>query len=149
MAARRHFDSHDAADGPDVHLKAVPLLAQHLWGNVVGGPTQRLLALAIVLHFGGQAKVTWERQSMTGDALEGWGPCCGAATGGWQSNTSWPPTDLHLHVVTEEEVAQLEVPVNDTVAVQVLAAQDGLAQVVPHLGLTQRLPPLVQLQQRL
>lgn len=80
---------------------------------------------------------------------QGWGPYCGAATGGWQNITSWPPTDLHLHVVAEEEVAQLEVPVNDAVAVQVLAAQDGLAQVVPHLGLAQRLPPLVQLQQRL
>lgn len=58
-------------------------------------------------------------------------------------------TDLHLHVVAEEEVAQLEVAVDDAVAVQVLAAQDGLPQVVPHLGLAQRLPPLVQLQQRL
>lgn len=38
---------------------------------------------------------------------------------------------------------------DDALAVQVLAAQDGLPQVVAHLGLTQRLPPLVQLQQRL
>lgn len=38
---------------------------------------------------------------------------------------------------------------DDALAVQVLAAQDDLPQVVAHLGLAQRLPPLVQLQQRL
>lgn len=69
------------------------------------------------------------------------------STGGWQGVGPLAPTDLHLHVIAEEEVAQLEVTVDDAVVVQVLAAQDGLAQVVPHLGLTQRLPPLVQLQQ--
>lgn len=63
---RRHFDSHDAANGPYIHLKAVPLLAQHLRGDVVGGPTQGLLALAIILHFGGQAKVTLGRDRETG-----------------------------------------------------------------------------------
>lgn len=82
---KRNFDLRDAANGPDVHLKAVPLLAQHLWGNVVGGPTQGHLALAIILYLGGQAKVTWRRQGVTGDALEGWslgwGPM-GAAMGG-------------------------------------------------------------------
>lgn len=59
MASERQFDSHDAANGPDVHLEAVSLLAQHLWGDVVGCPTQGLLALPIVLYLGGQAKVTW------------------------------------------------------------------------------------------
>lgn len=59
VASERKYDSHDAANRPDVHLKAVPLLAQHLWGNVVGCPTQGLLALPVILHLGGQAKVTW------------------------------------------------------------------------------------------
>lgn len=75
QSCRRHFDSHDAANGPYIHLKAVPLLAQHLWGNVVGGPTQGLLALTIVLHFGSQAKVTLGRDrkmgAMTGPGQDG------------------------------------------------------------------------------
>lgn len=50
---------HDAADGPDVHFKAVPFLAQHFGGNVVWRPTQGLLPLPVILHPGGQAEVTW------------------------------------------------------------------------------------------
>lgn len=58
-------------------------------------------------------------------------------------------TYFHLEVLIQEEVAQLEVPVYDSVPVQVLAAQDDLPQVVAGLGLRQRLPALVQLQERL
>ena len=35
---------------------------------------------------------------------------------------------FHLQILVQEEVAQLEVPVNDLIAVQVLAAQDYLSQ---------------------
>lgn len=50
----------NAAQGPDVHLEAVALLAQHLGGDVVRRPAQRLLPLAVELDLGGQAEVTWE-----------------------------------------------------------------------------------------
>ena len=46
-----------AAQGPDVHLKAVSLLAEDLGGDVVGRPTQRLLPLAVKLDARGQSKV--------------------------------------------------------------------------------------------
>lgn len=58
-------------------------------------------------------------------------------------------TYFHLQILIQKEVAQLQVPVNDTVPVQVLTAQDDLPQVVAGLGLGQRFPPLVQLQKRL
>lgn len=58
-------------------------------------------------------------------------------------------TYFHLQTLVQKEVAQLEVPVNHPVSVQVLAAQDDLPQVVAGLGLGQRFPPLVQLQERL
>lgn len=50
-----------AAQGPDVHLEAVALLAQHLRCDVVGRPAQRLLPLAVKLDLSGQTKVPWER----------------------------------------------------------------------------------------
>lgn len=59
------------------------------------------------------------------------------------------PTYFHLQILVQEEVAQFEVPVNDLIAMQVLAAQDYLPQVVAGLGLRQRFSPLVQLQKRL
>lgn len=58
-------------------------------------------------------------------------------------------TYFHLQVLVEEEVAQLEVAVDDPVSVQVLAAKDHLPQVVAGLGLGQRFPALVQFQERL
>lgn len=58
-------------------------------------------------------------------------------------------TYFHLQILIQKEVAQFEVPVNDLIAVQVLATQDYLPQVVSGLGLGQRLPPSVQLQERL
>lgn len=58
-------------------------------------------------------------------------------------------TYFHLQILVQEEVAQLEVPVNDLIAVQVLAAQDYLPQIVARLGFRQRFPPLVQLQEGL
>ena len=42
----------DAAQRPDVHLVAVALLAEHLGRDVVGGPAQRLLPLAVIVHLG-------------------------------------------------------------------------------------------------
>lgn len=60
-----------------------------------------------------------------------------------------PLTDLHLHVIVQKQVAQLEVAMDDAVAMQVLAAQDDLPQVVAGLGLRQGFPTLVQLQQGL
>lgn len=53
-----------AAEGPDVHLVAVALLAQHLRCDVVGCPTQGLLPLAIKLNLSGQTKVPWERPNV-------------------------------------------------------------------------------------
>ena len=47
----------DAADGPDVHLEAVPLLAQHLRRDVVGGTTKSPLPLAVRFHAGGETEV--------------------------------------------------------------------------------------------
>ena len=105
----------DAADGPDVDLEAVALLAEDLGRDVVGRAAERLLALAVVLEPRGQAKVA----------------------------------DLELHVVVEEEVAQLQVAVDDALPVQVLHAQQQLAHEVARLRLRDRLAPLVQLHQTL
>ena len=58
-------------------------------------------------------------------------------------------TYFHLQILVQEEIAQLEVSVNNAVSVQVLAAQDDLPQVVAGLGLRESFPPLVQLQERL
>lgn len=48
----------DAAQGPNIHLETVAFLTQHLGGDVVRRPAQRLLPLAVELDFGGQAEVT-------------------------------------------------------------------------------------------
>lgn len=58
-------------------------------------------------------------------------------------------TNLDLHILVEEEVAQLEIAVDDAVVVEVLAALDGLAHEVARLRLRHCLTALVQLQQRL
>lgn len=58
-------------------------------------------------------------------------------------------TYFHLQILVQEKVAQLEVPVNDAVSVQVLATKDDLPQIVAGFGLGQCFPPLVQLQERL
>lgn len=58
-------------------------------------------------------------------------------------------TNLDLHVLVEEEVAQLEIAVDDAVVVEVLAALDGLAHKVARLGFRHGLATLVQLEQRL
>lgn len=50
-------DSQYASQGPDVHLVAVALLAEHLGCDVVGRPAQGLLPLAIKLNLRGQTKV--------------------------------------------------------------------------------------------
>lgn len=51
------FYLQDASERPDVHLKAVALLAEHLWGDVVGGSAQCLLPLSVKLYLGREAEV--------------------------------------------------------------------------------------------
>lgn len=58
-------------------------------------------------------------------------------------------TDFNLHVVAEEQVAQFQVTVDHPVVVEVVDALDGLPHEVSGLGLSHRLPTLVQLQKGL
>lgn len=58
-------------------------------------------------------------------------------------------TYLDLHVIIEEDVAQLQVSVDDSVVVQVLDTLEQLCHVVASLWLSHGLTPLVQLQQGL
>lgn len=58
-------------------------------------------------------------------------------------------TYLDLHVIIEEDVAQFQVSVDDSVAVQVLDPLEQLCHVVAGLGLSHSLTTLVQLQQGL
>lgn len=58
-------------------------------------------------------------------------------------------TNLDLHVITEEQVAQFEVTVDDPVVVEVVDTLDGLTHEVSRLRLGHSLPALVQLQKRL
>lgn len=58
-------------------------------------------------------------------------------------------TYFHLEILIQEKVTQLEVPVNNPVSVQVLAAKDNLSKVVARFGLSQCFPPLVEFQERL
>lgn len=58
-------------------------------------------------------------------------------------------TYFHLQILIQEKVAELEVPVNNPVSVQILAAKDNLPKVVAGFGLGQCFSPLVQLQERL
>ena len=103
----------DAAQRPDVHLVAVALLAEHLRGDVVGGPAQGLLPLPVIVHLGGQTEVS----------------------------------DLALHVVVEEDVAQLEVSVDDLVLVEVENSKENVSHEVSSLRLGDCLPSLVKLHQ--
>ena len=54
----------------------------------------------------------------------------------------------YLHVVVEEDISQLEVPVDDLGLVDVLAAEEDLVHEVARLRLRDGLPPLVQLHER-
>lgn len=58
-------------------------------------------------------------------------------------------TYLDLHVVVEEDVPELEVPVDDAVLVQVVDALQQLCHVVASLGFGHGLAALVELQQGL
>lgn len=52
---------HDAPNGPYVHLETVPFLAQHLRSYVIRSPAQGLLPFPVILHFGCQSKIPWDR----------------------------------------------------------------------------------------
>lgn len=54
-------------------------------------------------------------------------------------------TNLELHLIIEEKVAKLQVTVDDLVVMQVLHTKQQLSQEVSRLGLSDGLPPLVQL----
>ena len=56
-------------------------------------------------------------------------------------------TDLNIHLITQKEVSQFEIPVDDSVVVQILAPLNGLLHVIACLWLRHGLPPLVQLQE--
>lgn len=58
-------------------------------------------------------------------------------------------TYLDLHVIIEEDVAQFQVSMDDSVVVQVLNTLEQLCHVVASLGLSHSLTTLVQLQQGL
>lgn len=58
-------------------------------------------------------------------------------------------TNLDLHVIVQEQVAQFEVTVDDSVAVEVVDTLDSLPHEVSGLGLGHCLPALVKLQKRL
>ena len=74
----------DDADGPDVDLVRVALLAfEHLGSDIVRSTANSALALAIKLELGSEAEVT----------------------------------DFDLHLVVEEEVAEFEVTMDDSVRV--------------------------------
>ena len=49
----------DAAQGPDVDLITVALLAEDLGGDVVWSPTQGLLPFSVEVNFGGQTKISY------------------------------------------------------------------------------------------
>lgn len=58
-------------------------------------------------------------------------------------------TYLDLHVIIKEDVAQFQVSVDDSVAVQVLDTLEQLGHVVASFWLSHSLTTLVQLQQGL
>lgn len=58
-------------------------------------------------------------------------------------------TYFDFHVIIEEDVAQFQVPVDDSVVVQVLDTIEQLGHVVASLRLSHSLTTFVQLQQRL
>ena len=75
-----------------------------------------------------------------------WGQVIGSSTE-WVSsfawlNSSWETevTDLNLHVVVQEQVTKLDVPVDNLLAVHILHPRDQLLQVVHHLELCQLFP---------
>ena len=59
---------HDAPNGPHVHLETVPFLAQHLRSYVIRSPAQGLLPFPVILDFGCQSKIPWDRGRKRGDS---------------------------------------------------------------------------------
>lgn len=64
---------------------------------------------------------------------------------GWGGHLTY----LDLHFIVEEDVAQLQVSVDDSIVVQVLDPFEHLCHEVASLGLSDSLTTLVQLQQGL
>ena len=63
-----------------------------------------------------------------------------------QTTQIWSKSDLHIFI--EEDVAELEIAVDDLVVVEVLDSQEDLVHEVASLRLRDGLAPLVQLHQR-
>ena len=90
----------DDADGPDIDLVRVTLLAlEHFGGNIVGSTTDGSLALTIELKLGSETEIT----------------------------------DFDLHFVVKEEIAELEISMNDTMTVEVLNGGTNLVDVALYL----------------
>ena len=57
---------HDAPNRPHVHLETVSFLAQHLRSYVIRSPAQGLLPFPVILDFGCQSKIPWDRERKRG-----------------------------------------------------------------------------------
>ena len=106
----------DDADGPDIDLVRVTLLAfKHLRSDVVRSTTDGSLALAIELQLGSETEIT----------------------------------DFDLHFVVKEEIAELEISMDDAMTVEVLNGGADLVDVALDLELVEALAAAQQLVQRL
>ena len=56
---------------------------------------------------------------------------------------------LHLHILIQEQIAQLKVSMDDLLAVEVFQRMQHLQQIILNLGLTQLTLPLQQIIQSL
>ncbi len=104
--------------------------------NTTQRPNVHLVRVALLVEDLGRDVVRRAAQSLFAFALEI--DACGQAK----------VADLELHVVVEEQVAQLQVTVNDFVVVQVLTSQDDLTHKIAGLGLSDGLTSLVHLHER-
>ena len=94
------------------------LFLEHLWCDVVGGAKESWLALAIVIHFCSQSKIT-QFDLIENKVLL----LCSVDTSLFCNNA-------YLHIIIEKNVAQLEISVNDFVIVQVFHSHKHLFEVV-------------------
>lgn len=125
---------HDAAQRPDVHFEAVAFLSQHLRRDVVRGAAERAFAFALVVHLGGQTEIAdfdLPREKMF-----------------FQSPRGRTTSDcIYLHGIVQENVAQLQIAMDDLVVVQVLDPVEHLLHVIAGFRFGDGPTPLVKLHQ--
>mmetsp|Transcript_949 Transcript_949/g.2535 ORF Transcript_949/g.2535 Transcript_949/m.2535 type:complete len:283 (-) Transcript_949:444-1292(-) len=132
--AHQHF-KHDGADAPPVALHAVPLLQQHLWGNVVwranggegklppvGAPVAKLLLLRLWAGF-------WHRRAVLFALVQ-------RGQRRHVHRLTQPKVgELQVAIRGEQEVVRLDVAVDVAVVVDGLNAQDCLRDVEARVWL--------------